>query len=237
MNAFSFSKRLKALQKECKDVAEFVFANGPIQVSPLPTAENPEPGPPNPNDPIEKQARSWWRSTGDVYEHWDESLAYLQQFCREHGPFDGVLGFSQGASVAGVVSATLNYPDKAHGFSDPIQDRPFLFSICVSGFRPADKRFDPIFEKLSPTPTLVVLGMNDQIVSPTRTQEYINCCQQIRVLRHPGEHYLPSPAPWRRFFYDFFVSFLNNTGEWKTVPPPDVEGISEAVNEAAMNKL
>ena len=38
------------------------------------------------------------------YHGMDESLQYLEQYMQQHGPFDGLMGFSQGASVAGLAA-------------------------------------------------------------------------------------------------------------------------------------
>jgi len=59
----------------------------------------------------------WWNaveagsgkvaSSGDgewTYQGLHASLAFVEGFMREHGPFDGLMGFSQGASVAALVA-------------------------------------------------------------------------------------------------------------------------------------
>ena len=94
MNQTSFRRRIAALQKSCRDVAEFVFANGPHHVPTLPSESNPDPLPPNPDDPPEKQARAWFMSREGKYIGWGVTAAYLTEFIREHGPFDGVIGLS-----------------------------------------------------------------------------------------------------------------------------------------------
>ena len=38
-------------------------------------------------------------------EGWGATLATLRRACSELGPFDGVLGFSQGAAVAAALAA------------------------------------------------------------------------------------------------------------------------------------
>ena len=46
------------------------------------------------------QGGSGGGSRGRAYEGWDKSLEHLRRAWAEQGPFQGVLGFSQGAAVA-----------------------------------------------------------------------------------------------------------------------------------------
>lgn len=230
MNQVSFRRRIAALQKSCQDVAEFVFANGPHHIQALPSATNPDPPPPNPNDPLDKQARAWFMSRDNVYIGWDATAKYLTQVCREEGPFDGVIGFSQGACLAGVLAAATEHPDRTPETNEPIQSQPFRFVIAVSGFRPTDSKFDPLFTDKIQTPMLVVLGENDAIVSAERTRKFVERCANVRVVSHPGEHYIPTKyvfistydpfsASWRHFLHDVLASFArNDTHAWLTIP-------------------
>merc|ERR1712107_431722 len=55
---------------------------------------------------------SWWylpageRSfTTPVFKGWDETVSYVQKAWTEQGPFDGILGFSQGAILIAALVA------------------------------------------------------------------------------------------------------------------------------------
>ncbi|KAL5820037.1 hypothetical protein ACOSQ3_024005 [Xanthoceras sorbifolium] len=47
----------------------------------------------------------WYRSNQDFteYENFEESIAYIGDYMEMHGPFDGLLGFSQGAFISAAV--------------------------------------------------------------------------------------------------------------------------------------
>eukprot|EP00897_Mesotaenium_endlicherianum_P005108 jgi/Mesen1/4625/ME000237S03664 len=83
----------------------------------------------------EKPGQDEWRATAasqhDPLQYrrqvagWEASRQYLQQVFREQGPFDGVLGFSQGAAV---VHALTRLREQSTGAID------FRFAILCSGF-------------------------------------------------------------------------------------------------------
>lgn len=75
---------------------------------------------------------------------WDDTLHYLRKVLIEQGPFDGVLGFSQGGALGGYLTALLERPTLDPIFSAPATSSeenwphpPFKFAILVSGLVPA----------------------------------------------------------------------------------------------------
>ena len=84
-----FSEMTKFLKDELKDQVEFVYLNAP-HVTAEPSVDN-----------NFRRQRAWWLKTKDFpnvdfkacFEH---TLQYLEKMFAEKGPFDGVLGFSQG---------------------------------------------------------------------------------------------------------------------------------------------
>ena len=55
------------------------------------------------------------------YEGCEESLRYIEQVLQDEGPFDGVIGFSQGAVLAHLLLAGGAHPE-------------LRCAICISGF-------------------------------------------------------------------------------------------------------
>lgn len=97
----------------------------------------------DPNDP-KTQARCWWtiepRENGMIkILHWEETLVYLRKILIEQGPFDGVLGFSQGGALSGYLTSLLENPQLHPIFAAPATSPneswphpPFLFSVSLS---------------------------------------------------------------------------------------------------------
>src|SRR5215470_5572619 len=49
----------------------------------------------------------WWHATDEEgvmrYRGWERTRAWIAEYCAQHGPFDGVFGFSQGAALAALL--------------------------------------------------------------------------------------------------------------------------------------
>ena len=86
------------------------YADGPIQLPPF-TAEG------------NQRRLSWWSLKRE--DSWSRMLAYLLEIFRRDGPFDGVMGYSQGAAVAGGLAAEMlvgKFPET------------FRFAVVVCGY-------------------------------------------------------------------------------------------------------
>lgn len=129
-----------------------------------------------------------------------EGFARIRETIRDQGPFDGVIGFSQGAAMAALVASALEEPNEALATPSPsprqrrelptefqlidsaqTQDQkqkqgPLKFAIFYSGFRAADPRCDPFFTLKISTPTMHVLGALDSVVEESRARALVACC-------------------------------------------------------------
>ncbi|SOV05197.1 related to FSH3 - putative serine hydrolase [Ustilago sp. UG-2017a] len=258
-NKFQFHKRSGAIRKACREVADFAFINGPLIVQPitwagdLDTPDAEEGKVIDENTPIEEQPRAWWRADDDGnYLGWDKSVDYINEVLKTEGPFDGIVGFSQGGCLAGILASAFEKPERMPGLKLPKEQGAFKFAVAVSGFRSRDQLHQKLFETPIETPVLHVLGRADQIVELERSQTLVDVCKNSRVELHDGGHSLPSQAPWRNFFRDFFSTFTSDpyapNDEWKKIPGPSerprdetpagsgtVTPTREAATEAATN--
>lgn len=182
----------------------------------------------------EPEAFAWWRMSDTepvpYYAGADQGIAAAADVIRKEGPFDGVIGFSQGAAFAGVLTSLLE-PGRREAFDhfaaeeqrDPesgvtgipfpesISDAqpPFKFAVCYSGFAAPGPRYRAFYEPPIKTPILHVIGQMDAIVEEARSKKLVAACAgnseaEGRVLRHPGGHFLPSQRP----FLDGVVTFV-----------------------------
>jgi dihydrofolate reductase len=221
-----------------------IYPTGPLRLKPsdIPGYE-PSEGGGEPEDEIE--AYGWFRrsntATPPLYQGLEDGLAAVAKVLSEEGPFDGVIGFSQGAAMVGMVAGLLEtgrqeafakfekdesegapgipFPASfaAHGFQHP----PFKFAIAYSGFRSPGARYRGFYE--SPplqTPVLHVLGSLDAVVEESRSRALIEACagepeKDGLVIWHPGGHFLPSQRPYLDAAVRFIREQLEKSGGGK----------------------
>uniref|UniRef100_A0A7N0UMB0 Serine hydrolase domain-containing protein n=1 Tax=Kalanchoe fedtschenkoi TaxID=63787 RepID=A0A7N0UMB0_KALFE len=71
----------------------------------FPDAPFPAQGPPSARIPYGPPYYEWFQANKDLtkYTNFDECLAYIEDLAIMHGPFDGIMGMSQGGILAGLL--------------------------------------------------------------------------------------------------------------------------------------
>ncbi|KAI9276313.1 serine hydrolase FSH [Sporodiniella umbellata] len=180
-NGTIFESKTAPIRKELESIADFVFITAPHCFTP---------------DGAELQGLSeghrmhmWWhlpavRATQNgYYIGYKESVEYVKSVIEEQGPFDGILGFSQGCVFSALLASLLE--KKTPGFNNP----PLKFAVLVSGYRPVTQ--EQTLSLLSPenkckTPSLHYIGDSDTQVLPRDTLELSESFQDPIVFHHPG---------------------------------------------------
>ncbi|ORY24046.1 serine hydrolase FSH [Naematelia encephala] len=248
-NATIYFKQLGAIRKACKDV-EFVFLEPPIIVeqADMPwnqnlsefdssaTTEKAEQTP-------ETTPRAWWTTNGDrtIYRLWlklpgkgfDETVQYIHDYLVKSEPFDGIMGFSQGACMAAILGALLTKPGLHPLFPSEPPLRAPKFIISTGGFlpTPSEPSFSEYFPLPSTLPILHIIGRNDTLITEEKTRTLINVCPNSRVEFHEGGHFTPSKANWRKFLNAYITSFAEG-GSQGDVPSPSAFGPSGTTTPA-----
>ncbi|BDA43290.1 probable thiosulfate sulfurtransferase/rhodanese-like domain-containing protein at N-terminal half [Coccomyxa sp. Obi] len=146
---------------------------------------------------------------------WQETWQYLQQILRNDGPFDGVMGYSQGASVATALCA---HQQLCQG--DPVGPgwQPLRFAILCSGYvspAPEHQQLHAAAGSIS-LPSLHVFGTKTDAasscggVSAAESRALADCfdpCQRL-VVEHSGGHYIPISKPVLTLFTQFLRQFI-----------------------------
>ena len=147
----------------------------------------------------------------------DKGLEKIAESIRQEGPFDGVIGFSQGGAATAIVASLLE-PGRRQAFEttynkDPQKFKyppcfvnddgqaiqpPMKFGIVYSGFAAPFELYSAFYEPKITTPVLHFLGSLDTLVDETRGRVLIDSCESgsQRVVTHPGGHFLPSQKVW-----------------------------------------
>ena len=157
-----------------------------------------------------EDSRGWWFSdvqarsfdAGQVCETslgLEESLEAVKKAVRELGPFDGILGFSQGAALVAMVCALQEQVSL---------DFKFRFAILVAGFQSVCARHARFYTGTALTiPTLHVFGQKDGVIADGLSRELLSRFENPQVLTHPGGHFVPATSAHRQIYQEFLKRF------------------------------
>ncbi|WPK24894.1 hypothetical protein PUMCH_002193 [Australozyma saopauloensis] len=158
--------------------------------------------------------RCWWIPEGsDPYVGFNQSLETVVNYIKENGPYDGIVGFSQGAAMAAIVANSIERLLPEHG--------PFRVAVLFSSFafvQPLDssvnlsdlhslvsdmsqytkmvKLYEGMEQYFTPgsshTKFISVMGSQDMVVPAIRTEYFHALYPEIEVVQHDGGHYVPN---------------------------------------------
>ncbi|KAF5456041.1 hypothetical protein F2P56_025556 [Juglans regia] len=118
------------------------------------------------------------------YTNFDECLAYIENFMIKHGPFDGLLGFSQGA----ILSAALPGLQAQGVALTKVAKIKFLIIIGGAKFR-SPSVTDKAYASPIQCSSLHFLGETDYLKQ--YGMELLECCVDPVVIHHPKGHTIP----------------------------------------------
>ncbi|KAH7636653.1 esterase CBG03338 [Dermatophagoides farinae] len=198
-NSQSFKAKSGGFRKVLKNHFEFVIIDAPHQI-PL--------GEQNPNN--EQDCLSWWFSgenpdyfsskhLSNYVKGYDESMKKICDSFEKMGPFDGLLGFSQGASLVALICILKHFNEFPYDFK---------FVILCSGFKSLTSSHVAMFDRLADQkiriPSLHIIGENDQVVDHDRSEslanDYFYC---PFIIKHAGGHTIPSQTSFRPQYLNF----------------------------------
>ena len=195
-DAATFRAKTGAVRKQLRGTCEFYFVDAPHDVSgafergvgasdasPRAWFTSAENARANANASTDE---GWTRpAMSREYIGWDESLDVLRAFQASHGPFDGVLGFSQGSTAAAAALA-----------DDDELRASVKFVVLVAGFEPRDARMVANMNATSPfsMPSLHVHGDKDALITRERASELAARFDSTRreFFFHDGSHGVPT---------------------------------------------
>lgn len=152
----------------------------------------------------------WWFSTEDdtydpltptdVTKGFGESLEVVKTTFNDKGPFDGVLGFSQGACFLSILCALREQGDLQ-----------FKFAILVAGFKSRSTSHGVYYSTQIKFPTLHVFGDTDKVIPKENSEALLQHYSNTTILNHPGGHFIPTQAPQSKVYTEFLQQFIANT--------------------------
>lgn len=223
-----FNAKTKALEKNLNKAFPGVVLNYPTGPMKLRAKDVPGFDTSQVEDDAEEvEAYGWWRrsNTADPPEYvgFDEGLGLIAELLKTQGPFDGVIGFSQGAAMAAMVSSLLEGESRKSAFEAAQQNNksaipfpasfaglnhpPMKFCVLYAGFIAPGARYTAFYEPPLATPTCHFIGSLDTVVEEDRANTLIDATggqQKTTVMIHPGGHFVPSS----RQYIDAVIGFI-----------------------------
>ncbi|XP_014472000.1 PREDICTED: UPF0483 protein CG5412 [Dinoponera quadriceps] len=186
-----FSAKLGALRKGFKKEIDFTFIKAPHEV-------------PSTNG----NGYGWWFNTEDHYYKatvpsdlcvgFTDSVNLIKKVFLEQGPFDGILGFSQGAAFVSILCAMKK---------KQLLEIEFNFVIIISGFKSLSVPHSIYYDEEIDTPSLHIYGKNDQVIPTEMAEQISRSFTNKEELYHEGGHYIPGR---KDIYRNFIMKMLVN---------------------------
>jgi len=208
-SAQQFRQKTGSLRSESKKVAEWMFAAAPhaLNAEQL-QARREQTGRAVPEGQAavpEEELFSWWRydRADDTYDSatLDASVAALADIYQTDGPFDGVLGFSQGAAMALILAAR-----QQQGTLPAALQGRVGFVALFSGFLPHDEAMAAEIVAIGElsSESFHSFGEQDAIIPTDMSRRAVGCFgANAVVVTHAGGHLVSSERPVRKGFKAF----------------------------------
>ncbi|XP_073472716.1 esterase OVCA2 [Aquarana catesbeiana] len=204
-NERSFWERTGSLRKNLKNRAELVMISAPLLIPEPPDIDSNEGG----ADIQREDPRGWWFSDPEQSSFnamdetstcigLEESLQAVAKAFSELGPFNGILGFSQGAAVVAMICALKQRGDPRFQFD---------FAILVAGFKSRATEHAQFYQMPITVPSLHVYGDTDRVIPGEMSQELASYFMNPILLTHTGGHYIPVCAAQKKVYFPFLDSF------------------------------
>ena len=229
-NGQLFHAKTRVLEKHLKKAFPSVslsYPTGPIQ---LRATDVPGFDPTTATDPDDVEAYGWWRrsdiSDPPEYTGMEKGLETVSQVLESEGPFDGVIGFSQGAALAAMTASLLEGKMRKQAFTDAqakssfaipypssfesLSHPPLKFCTPYSGFIAPGERYKAFYDPKIQTPACQFIGSLDSVVEEKRTQALVDAlggADKTQLVIHPGGHFVPTGKQ----YLDTLVAFIKKT--------------------------
>jgi fermentation-respiration switch protein FrsA (DUF1100 family) len=242
-----FHAKTRALEKHLQKAfpgSTLVYPTGPLRLSPadVPGFESSSSA-----EATDVEAYGWWRRSNTAeppeYLGLEDGMAAVAKILATEGPFDGVVGFSQGAALTAMLASLLEGPPRHEAFSyfrtesplsipfppsfESLQHPPLKFGVIYSGFVAPGQRYKAFYDHPHiQTPTAHFLGSLDSVVDEGRSRALIDACGgegKARVIWHPGGHFVPSGKQHLEALVDFIQSTTSLTPQKKREEDENVE--------------
>jgi predicted esterase len=150
------------------------------QMAPLTAAVPPDVDFVYPDAPsLARGGYGWWQ---EGFAGWEQTRDWAQELLRAGPRTDGILGFSQGAALTGLLAALRDGEPAPAGFG---------FAIMIGGFTSFLPQHAGLFTRKLTIPSVHVTGRADQVVPARDSLLLAGRFASPLVIEHPGGHLIP----------------------------------------------
>lgn len=152
-------------------------------------------------DLMDMNLRGWWMNLDTVnqYKGLLKSLEVLAAMLREN-PFDGIIGFSQGATLATMLAALCEggtarlraLARQGEHISIVPPQSPFKFALLSCGYKGTEKYYSGFYSPQLTTPILFDIATLDHMVEPWQSDEWVSVCAKGQKMLRQGGHLFPT---------------------------------------------
>lgn len=201
-NAEKFKKITKPLVDALSPWVNFVYVTAPHEVLLVDDPDDLEVG-----DKLNKNQFGWFFNRDNLTNRgirnggpatgFEETITLIESIVETYGPFDGILGFSQGACLVALLC------DLQHR---RLIKTKFNFAIIISGFKSKCLPHLKYFSDIIPIPTLHVIGDDDRIIPTNMSELLAEAFEESIIVRHPGGHLIPTTPEHMEEYHNFIYN-------------------------------
>lgn len=231
-NGSVHAHQVRAITKALSADFDFLFPDGPHEVEITEKMKRESPTMRSWSEFVDQNSKSghraWWfardadpaKNEPGGFHGLEKSLDFLGDLIEKTGPVHAIWGFSQGACFAGMLMSLLSNQQREHPFRRRIPSSQPMPSAGVffSGFRARFSQYDSAYAFGIDVPTLHIIGAEDTIVTPERSETLVKICRGARLLKHKGGHDIPTSEKDQQAIVDFLrekVHTANSDGREK----------------------
>jgi len=193
-------------------LGELHYVNAPLLFEQQDTSERRMRSEKGLNTNVNQGTRCWWTTTSDpatmVYTGLETSLKYIDSVFEAEGPFDGVIGFAQGGTMAAILAALVEAQ------SPLVPHVNLKFVVCISSFYCRDVRHFSLHLDSLPTgafhspetvtprkhpiklPSFHSWGVKDELVLPWRSEMLSKAFEKPAIHPHSSDHFARAISRW-----------------------------------------
>lgn len=214
-NGALFKDRTGGIRKALKQLADLVYIDAPHDVPKFSESTETE----EPTNAKEEKSRGWYTKIDEnkVVDCVNQSLDYLNDVFKTQGPFDGVWGFSQGATLTHFLSCIAVDNQKQSNSNPNRGDIRFNFAILTATSKSSHADLDGLNSayykngmKLE-IPSMHIIGKTDKITNFEKALELSEYYINPKVYVHEFGHFIPGDKDSKNVYVEFLELMKNQT--------------------------